>query len=387
MLEEQDKEALGIKNKENDDKSPPQDLSNYNLIRDESSIRESEEMQDMIGNLPINLTDKTDIRKTESPSTHLEKKDDNNLKNRDLNLKNKKNLREPNVNEIIEELEEEKNENSFKSNVNEDNKNKNQKIIMEIKSIVYNENQDSNNNNFSEIEKNEKEDNNIIINEKNKTQNEKQNVNRIKKAKRKKKKKKGSHNKKRKDIIYLLNKKDIQLRGNYEKIREIYGHHIYNQSNNNIFKEYEQFIVDYLSNENNNYLYDEIRSFEIPPLPSLDGGNYEELQNIDNQFDKQSDKNFFYEEYDDFCEESLNNRNADNDNNQSFKENSANIIEINLDNSKFNNLYNSCSLDKGNFEEIEDISNDRFNEKHIFQTNFMLEYENFCEKEKNRMES
>ena len=74
-------------NQQNDSQNNLQQDSNYNLINEESSnsqesANDIQESIDAMGNLPINLSSsaKTDFKKSECFSTHLDKKEDNNTK-------------------------------------------------------------------------------------------------------------------------------------------------------------------------------------------------------------------------------------------------------------------------------------------------------------------
>ena len=405
MSKEQTKDALDKKNKENnnsnisniiknkdddinnsDSKSSPS-VPNYILLNEESSInRKSEENPESKEIMEIgilaNLTscDNTDTKKSECFSTNFDKKEVKNISNLDLNSKNKKKLFIKDKNEIKEVSEEEKNENSFKNNEKKSNSSccENQPNIIEIKSY---KNQ-NNNNILSEKQNIEKPYN--ISNVRNKNQNGEQKLKDIKHNNPNSKLENSKKNKKdffdgKKNSICPYDKRDIAIKGNYEKIREVYENQIKKQLNN-VFQieEYEQFIDDYFKD----YIYNEIHSIENPPVPSSDKGNFEEIKNLYNQSDEQTYDNPFYKEADEFYDTILNNENIYDDNNQNFERVSQNIIVLNIDNyENVEHLNNFCSLDKGNLEEIEDCLNNRFNVNLIFENDFILEYEKFCEKE------
>ena len=411
MSSEQENElALGHENKGNDNPNSSNNLnqqndsqnnlqqdSNYNLINEESPDSSNsqepgndiQESIDTMGNLPINLSSsaKTDFKKSECFSTHLDKKEDNNTKKRDLDSKNRILIEQ---NFIPEEPEDEKIEDKtekYIKNSNNEDKNKNasasEKQLDEIKSVFNNGKENENNNNLSEKENIEIENN--IIEQKVRNQNEKREIinnnpnnsnfvvqNLIQEEKDLHDKEKNNND---------LNKEiDIPIKGNYEDIKEKSDNQcykqLYNHLNNIDLVEFEQFADDKVNNENNNYIYEEISSLY------LDKGNFEAIQGLDNnQYGEQSYDNSFYQDISQFCHEKLNNVN-DNDHNLGFERNSENIIILNPENSgnpKY--LHDFCKKEMGNFQKVEDCLNKQFNQKIIFNIDFLLEYEKSNDKE------
>ena len=408
MLKEQLKNSgSGHENKGKSNSIPPNNLNeknvyqnnieetNFNLIAEESSNKQEpantvDVPESIYRNLPSYQTssDKTDIKKRESYTTHLDKKEDNISKKNDLASKNKKVVGQ-NISNIPEEPEDEKIEESkeycFKKNINVDksknsSSNEAQIHILTIKDYNIEE---VKNNNLRYIEKQ-----NNIINPIEKSQNEIQKVNSINnelyfdpiKSVQKEK----VLNDKEKNINFRNNEIYIPDNGNYENIKEMYE----NQSNNHLnildlVEVYDQFIDNNLNNENNNYLFEKIYPLKILPLPRLDKGNFEEIQDIYNiLYNGQSYDNSFYREMEQFCDFNLNNGNLKDNHNRDFDGVSENINELNLDNQdNHKNLYNFCSLEKGNFEEIESCLNNQFNANLISETNFISEYIKFCDEE------
>ena len=122
-------------NQQNDSQNNLQQDSNYNLINEESPDSSNsqepgndiQESIDTMGNLPINLSSsaKTDFKKSECFSTHLDKKEDNNTKKRDLDSKNRILIEQ---NFIPEEPEDEKIEDKTEKYIkNSNNEDKNKK--------------------------------------------------------------------------------------------------------------------------------------------------------------------------------------------------------------------------------------------------------------------
>lgn len=314
---------------------------NYQSINEESpsdnkeqdNIQES--MLDRIGNLQNNLTyaERTDIKKSECiSSTHIDKKEDYNMKKKesDSKIKNKKSANLNVENKIVEESEEIENKSdSFKNNNDEDQKENNYKIVFNK------ENQDNNINNKNIIDN--KENNGFVDNEDRNYPKEDNNNN------------------------IEINEKEIQI------INVIIKDNNEMASPENM--EQKKIIINAKEVINNS------QNIE-------DQGNFEEIkENLDNQykgqleniFEQHNNNNDFFEEIDKFYDDILNNDNYNNEmNNLNFKENRCYIILLNVVN---------CIEDYGNFEKIECCSNNQFNDNLFNENSFISEYDKLCDKE------
>lgn len=342
---------------------------NYQYIKEESSSNNKdsyniqEESMDIIRNLQNN-SERTEIKKSESCSTHLDKKEDNNIKKKKF-AKNK-NKKSPNLtvkDKIDEESEEneDKNENSVNNSYEDKKENNSSSSLKNLYNSIEN-NQVSNINN-----------DNTIKDQKNKFQEKDSN---------------------------LFNNKDIS---NQNVENEGNNKNEINKNENQKINEINDNINVYGQNLEQNAIKLSVQKVKVKASNFEDKGNFEKIKEIsDNQFNKQIYNKKFYEEYEQSIDEKINKGIFNNDNdNLNYKDIQGNFEAIQniFEQKEYNNnflqeieqlcdrnldilsLYNNFFEDKPNFEEIEYCSNNQFNPKLILENSFISEYDKLSDKE------